>query len=141
MVEKSPTSHGVVTDEYSGGRLRSEAIFESGLAAVSTAIRDGVLEQSGPGSGRKIGLDYTAIAKTALKALRGSRTVATASEIPIGAVAYNHADGSIVARHDEEHGVVFGVERAFPWKAKYLRGPLTILWHPDDGPTAGRQSS
>lgn len=128
-----PESHSEdMAVEYADGRLRSEAIFDTGLEAVSAAIRDGLLEQSYSDAA----LDHTALARTALKALRRARTVGSAAEVPITAVAYNHADGSIVARYDETHGVVFGEARAFPWESKYLRGPLTILWHPSDGPTA-----
>ena len=57
-----------------------------------------------------------------------SRTVQTCDEVPIRSVAYNHADGSVVARFDATNGVVFGDSRPFPWQAKYLRGPLTLLW-------------
>lgn len=67
---------------------------------------------------------------------RELRTVPAAEDIPVRAVAHNHADGSIVARFDEIHGVVFGDDRPFPWEAQYLRGPLTLLWHPEDGMTA-----
>jgi hypothetical protein len=76
------------------------------------------------------------LAKAAIQAMKDLRTVSTAADVPIRAVAYNQADGSIVARFDQDHGVVFGDDRPFPWQDKYLRGPLTLLWHPDDGPSA-----
>lgn len=57
------------------------------------------------------------------------RTVAVA-EAPIRSVVYNQADGTIAARFDETRGVVLGDDRSFPWDR--LRGPLTLLWHPDD---------
>jgi len=76
------------------------------------------------------------LAKAAIAALEEFRTVRTAAEVPIRAVVYNKADKSIVARFDHDHGVVFGDDRPFPWSDKYLRGPLRVLWHPSDGPTA-----
>ena len=60
------------------------------------------------------------------------RTVA-AADAPVRSVVFNQADGTIAARFDERHGVVFGDDRPFPWDV--LRGPLTLLWHPDDSPT------
>lgn len=60
------------------------------------------------------------------------RTVA-AGDAPVRSVVFNHADGTIAARFDERHGVVFGDDRPFPWDV--LRGPLTLLWHPDDSAT------
>ncbi|MGB8403976.1 MAG: hypothetical protein WCE30_07905 [Mycobacterium sp.] len=76
------------------------------------------------------------LAKAAIAALKDFRTVHSAADIPVRAVAYNEADGSIVARFDQEHGVVFGDDRPFPWQDRYLRGPFRVLWHPSDGPSA-----
>ena len=73
------------------------------------------------------------LAKAALRAIADLRTVAHAAHVPVRGVAFNKADGSIVARFDDEHGVVFGDDRPFRWSSKYLGGPLVLLWHPDDG--------
>ncbi|GAT01252.1 hypothetical protein [Mycolicibacterium fortuitum] len=73
------------------------------------------------------------LAKAAIRALTDLRTVEDAADVPVRAVAYNKADGSIVARFDEENGVVFGDDRPFPWSSKYLRGPFILLWPPVDG--------
>lgn len=75
------------------------------------------------------------LAKAAITALRAMRTIQSAADVPIRAVAYNEADGSIVARFDQDHGVVFGDDRPFPWHDRYLRGPFRLLWHPSDDPT------
>lgn len=99
---------------------------------MAVAIRNALVEQPGYESVSHLDIDCTALAQTALKALWDSRTVHSAADVPIRAVAYNHADGSIVARFDHEHGVVFGDDRPFPWQNTYLRGHLTILWHPDE---------
>lgn len=49
------------------------------------------------------------LAEAALRAIANLRTVADAADVPVRAVASNKADGSIVARFDEENGgVVFG---------------------------------
>lgn len=76
------------------------------------------------------------LAKGAIQAIADFRTVEDAADVPVRAVAFNKADGSIVARFDEENGVVFGEDRPFPWSSEYLRGPLVLLWHPDDGLSA-----
>lgn len=76
------------------------------------------------------------LAEAALRAIADLRTVVDAADVPVRAVAFNKADGSIVARFDEENGVALGDDRPFPWSGKYLRGPLVLLWHPDDGLTA-----
>lgn len=76
------------------------------------------------------------LAEAALRVIADLRTVADAADVPVRAVAFNKADGSIVARFDDEHGVVFGDDRPFPWSSKYLRGPLVLLWHPHDGLSA-----
>lgn len=63
-----------------------------------------------------------------------ARTLTNPSTCPIRAVVLNHADGSIVGRFDETYGVALGDDRPFPWTA--LRGPLLLLWHPEDSITA-----
>ncbi|TLF74078.1 hypothetical protein [Nocardia cyriacigeorgica] len=38
-------------------------------------------------------------------------------------------DGTIAARFDQVHGVVFGDDRPFPWSV--LRAPAVVLWEPE----------
>ncbi len=48
------------------------------------------------------------LAKAAIWAMTDLRTIEDAGDVPVRAVAYNRADGSIVSRFDEGNGVVLG---------------------------------
>ncbi|ORL01803.1 hypothetical protein A6F55_19110 [Prescottella equi] len=62
------------------------------------------------------------------------RVVETAEELgalPHKVIVESHA-GSIAARFDDEHGVIFGDDRPFPWMRLAL--PVTILRMPKEQP-------
>lgn len=51
--------------------------------------------------------------------------------IPVGTVVLSAA-GTIACRYDQDHGVVFGDERPFPWEALHKEFPLQVLY-PSEG--------
>jgi hypothetical protein len=97
-------------------------------AALAEVLGSAWDSGSGEGSG-----DTSATRASAVRELTQRwldlRTVAVA-DAPVRSVVFNQADGTIAARFDEHRGVVLGDDRPFPWDC--LRGPLTLLWHPDD---------
>ena len=54
-------------------------------------------------------------------------TDAELNDVPPGIVV-RAKDGTIAARYDRVHGVVFGDDRPFPWSV--LRAPATVLYEP-----------
>lgn len=58
------------------------------------------------------------------------RLIATVDELealPPGVVVAT-SGGTIAARFDDQHGVVFGDDRPFPWHVLEVEFPATVLW-------------